>query len=361
MYCRGGFSAQGEVRLLSCRIGGNLEFDGASLTNSNERALNADRLTVDQDMFCRDGFTAQGEVRLLGGHIGGNLVFDGASLTNPDGRALNAKWLTVGQNVQCREAFTAAGEVCLLDAHIAGQLEFTGARLSDPGALALHLEGVQAAGLFLLPAERPDGTVSLTNARIGSFHDDQETWPARLRLRGFIYDTLENDQIPVRARVRWLRRHEGGYTPQVYEQLAAAYRGDGRDEDARRVLIAKQWHRRRVLNPLGKLWNWLLYVTVGYGYRTWLAAVWLAGLLVAGSTVFARAYPDHMVAAKQPVPAFHPIIYTLDRLVPILNLGQKDAWIPQGVALRWSWVLTVAGWVLTTAVVAGLTAVLKRD
>jgi hypothetical protein len=74
MYCRGGFSAQGEVRLLSCRIGGNLEFDGASLTNSNERALNADRLTVDQDMFCRDGFTAQGEVRLLGGHIGGNLV-----------------------------------------------------------------------------------------------------------------------------------------------------------------------------------------------------------------------------------------------------------------------------------------------
>ena len=223
------------------------------------------------------------------------------------------------------------------------------------------MEGMQAAALFLLPTKRPDGTVSLTNARIGSFHDDQETWPATLRLRGFVYDTLENDQVPVRARVRWLRRHDGAYTPQVYEQLAAAYRRGGRDEDARRVLIAKQWHRRRVLNPLAKLWNWLLYMTVGYGYRTWLAAVWLAGLLVAGTSVFARAYPYHMVAAKQPVPAFHPVIYTLDRLVPILNLGQKDAWIPQGCALRWSWVLTGAGWVLTTAVVAGLTAVLRRD
>jgi hypothetical protein len=44
----------------------------------------------------------------------------------------------------------------------------------------------------------------------------------------------------------------------------------------------------------GKLWNWLLYVTVGYDYRTWLAGLWLVGLLAVGTLVFDRAYPIHM-------------------------------------------------------------------
>ncbi|MEU8259332.1 hypothetical protein AB0C02_01730, partial [Micromonospora sp. NPDC048999] len=51
-------------------------------------ALSADRLTVDQDVFCIDGFTATGEIRLPGAHIGGQLAFNGATLTNPRGLAL---------------------------------------------------------------------------------------------------------------------------------------------------------------------------------------------------------------------------------------------------------------------------------
>jgi hypothetical protein len=223
---------------------------------------------------------------------------------------------------------------------------------------------VRAVALVLRPRQPSVGGVDLTNARVGSFDDDQATWPERdmLRLRGFVYETLENDQVSVRDRIGWVRRHRGGYTPQPYEQLAAAYRRAGHDDAARRVAVAKQWHRRAALNPLGKLWNWLLYATVGYGYRTWLAALWLAGLLLVGTRVFDRAYLAHqMVAAKQPAPVFSPVVYALDRLLPIVNLGQRDAWIPQGAALRWSWVLTGAGWVLTTAVVAGLTGILKRD
>ena len=169
VFCREGFIADGEVRLIGAHIGGTLEFDGARLTNPNGRALNADRLTVDEDMYCRQGFTAQGGIRLLGGHIGGILEFDGARLTNPNGRALNAKLLTIDQSMLCQEGFTAVGEVCLLDARVGGQLSFNGASLSDPKQLALHLEGVQAAALFLRPHQRPEGTVNLTNARVGSF------------------------------------------------------------------------------------------------------------------------------------------------------------------------------------------------
>jgi hypothetical protein len=361
MVCRNGFTATGEVRLLAARIGLSLELSGASLSNPDGRALNADRLTVDQTMFCDDGFTATGELSLLGAHIGGTLAFDGASLANPDGQALDAAGLTVEQNMYCRDGFTATGGMRLLGARIGGTLDLTGATLSNPGRETLILEDVRAAALFLLPQRRPDGIVDLTGAKVGSFVDDQATWPAKLGLRGFVYEVLENDRVGVRARLGWLQRHQGGYTPQPYEQLAAAYRRDGRDEDARRVLVAKQWRRRGRVNP----WNWLLYATVGYGYRTWLALVWLLVALWAGTVALDDAQQAGLLepAKDNPSqqPTFHPLTYALDLLLPVVSLGQEGAWIARGWAEGWTWGLVLAGWVLTTAVVAGLTGVLKRD
>ena len=61
-----------------------------------------------------------------------------------------------------------------------------------------------------------------------------------------------------------------------------------------------------------------------------------------------------MIAIRVHSPTFNPLAYTLDVLLPIVDLGQKSAWQPQGPTLYWSWALTLAGWVLTTAVVAGL-------
>ncbi len=120
------------------------------------------------------------------------------------------------------------------------------------------------------------------------------------------------------------------------------------------MAIAKQWKRRSALNPL----NWLWYATVGYGYRTWLAGAWLVVCLAIGNWVFSRT---HMIAITTHPPTFHSLAYTADVILPIVSLGEKSAWQPQGSALYWSWGLTGAGWVLTTAVVAGLTGILKRD
>ncbi|WP_329401184.1 hypothetical protein OHA45_32150 [Streptomyces lydicus] len=165
----------------------------------------------------------------------------------------------------------------------------------------------------------------------------------------------------MRARLDWLERQQQGYAPQPFDQLAAAYRQAGQEDAARLVAIHKQRRRRRTLHPAGRLLDRLLYLTVGYGYRTWLAALWLLALLALGTAVFAHAHPTHMTATGTPVPAFHPIAYTLDVLVPIVDLGQQKAWLPTGSALYCSWLLSGAGWVLTTAVAAGLSGVLKRN
>jgi hypothetical protein len=350
-------TADGEVRLHGTRIGGTIRLTGARLTNPGGIALNANGLTAGRGVDCRGGFSADGEVRLPGAHIGVQFDLSGARLTNPGGTALYADQLTVERDMFCRNRFTAEGEISLYGARIGGTLDFGAAVLGGSGETSLYLKAANVTALRLRPAQPPRGAVDLTNARIGSFDDDRETWPTVLRLRGCAYETLENDRIGVRDRLRWLKRDPDGYLPQTYDQLAAAYRRAGRTEAARTVGVAKQRHRRSVLSPL----NWLLYLTVGYGYRTWLAGFWLVALVIVGTPVFGRAESHHLMRAGPNPPEFHPVAYTLDTLVPIIDLGQQKAWTVGGWALYCSWVLTVAGWGLTTAAVAGLTGIFQRD
>jgi hypothetical protein len=362
MFLRAGFEARGEVRLIGARIGGTISFDTARLVSGDPKrpALNAYRLSVEDDLtYYR--FVAEREVRLAGARIGGRLDFDDAHLTNPTGPSLNANTVHAA-SVSFATGFAALGKVQLRGACLSGQLDFSGASglgCTDPAESGLDLQQTNIATLFLTPRQPPAGVVDLVGARVGTLIDGKDAWPAAVRLRGLVYDRLT--MMSVQERLKWLDRDRDGYSPQPYEQLAAVYRQAGHEQSARRVAIANQWRRRRTLKPLGKGWNWLLWATVGYGYRTWQAGLWLLALLTVGTLVFDHAYPSHMIATKQPTPAFHAPAYTLDVLLPILNLGQQDAWQPQGAALGWSWVLIGAGWVLTTAVVAGLTSILKRD
>lgn len=163
----------------------------------------------------------------------------------------------------------------------------------------------------------------------------------------------------VARRVAWIRRSPG-YGPQPYEQLASWYRAIGHDEDARRVLLAKQRHRRRSLSLPARAWGHLLDVTVGYGYRPWLAGIWLLVLTLLGSLAFGADSP-RPVKPGEGAP-FQPLVYTLDLLIPIGGLGQRTAWYWTDDSLQWlAYLLIALGWVLTTAVIAGVTRALQKN
>jgi hypothetical protein len=356
-------NVHGEVNLMGAHVGGQLGFNGATLVNPAGDALRADGLGVGQAMFFH-GFCAEGVVRLAGAHIGSNLEFDGARLINPGRRALAADGLTVGSDMFCRRGFRADGEIRLLGADIGGQLDFEGATLTNPGGVALDLERVRTRSLILRLKVPPEGTVDLTRAQVDTCDDSQAAWPGDLRLRGFMYGRLNSlPEVDATTRLRWLERDPGGYFPEVYEQLAAAYRNAGQDDDTRAVAIAKQRRRRQTLNWRGKAWNTLLHWTVGYGYETWKAGAWLLVLVGLGWGIFDIAHPAHLVAAKPPGqrPGFNAGLYTLDVLLPFADLGYQGAWIAMGWA-RWPYLgWNLAGWVLITAVVAALSGLIKRD
>lgn len=316
-------------------------------------------MTVDNDMFCDKGFQAEGEIQLLGAHIGGELSFNGAHLANPGTTALTADQMTVDGNTFCEKGFQAEGEIRLVGAHIGGQLGFRGATLSNPAGLALSCDTLQAESLWIYGVT-VTGTVDLTSAQVRVLHDDPSGWPGQMRLDGCTYDDLK-PYAPARGpsgRLSWLAHAETDYRAQPYEQLAAYYRRLGHDEEARRVLVAKQRSRRTGLGPFGKTIGYALDIIVGYGYQPVRAFIWLIVLLAVGSVYFTINRPAALDPAQHP--HYQPVLYAADLVIPIVDLGQAGIWAPIGAAQWVAAALTALGWILATAVVAGITRVLTR-
>ncbi|MGW4520539.1 hypothetical protein [Amycolatopsis sp. NPDC004378] len=352
-----GYTTTAGVWLSGSKIGGHLDLDGARLGNPGGVALEANEVTVGRGLRMGGGFTADGAVQVANTNVGGRVLLTEAALTGP----LIGDGLVVGDDLDLGPDLTAAGSISLHGAQVAGHVRFNGVSTVAEGEPTLNLMRLRADSLLLLPKEPFHGKVDLSRAQVREFYDLPETWAPGRAMLGFTYQVLRNDYLPVRKRLAWLRDGTVGYDPSAYDQLAAAFRRGGQVEAARRVGLAKQRHRREELNPFGRLWNRLLAVTVGYGYRTWLAGLWLVALVAFGTMLFGGAYRTDLHPSAPAGPAFQPVAYTLDVLVPIVDLGQKKAWFAEGPAQVWSWVFTGAGWVLTTAVVAGVTNALKRD
>ncbi|MFD0853655.1 hypothetical protein ACFQ07_15565, partial [Actinomadura adrarensis] len=246
----------------------------------------------------------------------------------------------------------------LRSARINGLLSFSRAHLDSAaaGRMALHASHMQCDELILWTDARIKGAISLSYSRIAIILDHPDSWPEEIYLNGLTYETLRNAAL--KDRLSWVSRDK--FYAQPYEQLATYYHAIGHDDYARKVQLAKLRARRRRLNPVGKGWNGLLDWTVGYGYRPWLAFAWFAALVALGTAVFSGNPPDSIKPTDER-PDFHAFVYTLDLLIPIDTFGQQQAYDPQGWS-RWvAYALIAAGWILATALIAGVTRVLRPN
>lgn len=401
MFC-GGLTAHGRVWLVGARLGANLSFARATLTNLDEMALGLDRAAVGvfdgSDLQCSgqisligihvssdmnferaridgggqsalladgaviDGtlllkeMSAFGEVTLRTGHVGQRVILTRAQLENPAGTALALSRTEIASDLFCRNA-VITGEVRLGGAQIRGHVDLDRARLANPAHTALNAVAMQAGEFTLRPADSIRGTVDLSHARVGVLRDDPSCWPEEVNLDGLTYSALE-PQLPAQQRLRWLAQDGNSHKLQPYEQLAAHYNGLGQPAEAARVLYARERLQRRNLSPISRTWSYLQDITVAYGYQPWRALLWLALLLAAGSVIFTLDPPPPLQASA--APHFNAVIYTLDLLLPVIDLGQKHAFNPAGAEQWFAYLLTGAGWVLATTVAAGAARILSR-
>ena len=440
------FTAAGAVRLAGADITGQLNMTGAQLTRAGNDgdALTADGMKVGGSVFLDSAgdqgtFTAAGTVRLAGADITGQLNMRGAQLTRAgkDGTALTADTIKVGGDVLLDSAgdqhtFTAAGTVSLPGAQVGGSLYLTGADLAaKPGKTALNAEGIQITRkLAWRPGKPVLGQVNLEGGSAAELDDDwtgprfkqNGYWPPDLRLDGFTYTTIRADnKAGVGQRLDWIRGSNKGETRRrgrgkgaatatgpdattgtaqaaspdpdrpafasgPYEQLLKMYQQAGDDTAAREVAINQRRDQRKLghLKWYRKLFNWLLDITIGYGYRTWEALILLGGLYVLVLAVTLITLNHHGAIVPVPgtatgihpapsalmcqtsYPCFNPLGYAFNTVVPIINVHQADYWRPDastpwGAVCAWvSSAGTVVGWLLVTLAVAGYTGLARR-
>ena len=409
------FTAAGAVRLARADVAGQLMCNGAQLTGADHdgNALVADGMKVGRDVSFGQAaaddaeaarpFTAAGAVQLTRADIAGQLSCSGAQLSvaDHDGNALVANGIRVGAAVLLNKGFTAAGTVSFISAR-ADRLVLSPAKRAGADEITFNFTAKEAeiAGeLRWAPDGQFSGRVNLEDAHVGELADNNWTrtseqahgyWPpgGRLRLNGFTYGGLGDARAD--QRLGWVRSQYEGARPapfaaQPYEQLADMYSRAGQDSDARVVAIARRRDLRRYgkLNWYRKFGNWFLDWTIRYGYQTWRAAAGLAAVFVAFLVLSIAGQHQHVIVPTgdikglHPVPTatqctsdypcFYPFGYTVDTVIPIINVHQADHWGPDGHApAGWLWVFgawaaTAAGWALATLLVAGYTGLVRQN
>jgi hypothetical protein len=352
-----GATVEGAIRLGGAHVGGVVVLDGATLRGDGDYAIYGRNLTVGARFLARDGFSCTGQISLVDASIAQDLNLRGASLRNPGGNALVAWGVHIGRNLALYRGFSVDGTIRLTGASIGAELMVTDARLADELGEGMRWRHMQAGNLVLGPGLDAQAPVDLRFSRFAVIRDDPACWPSRLHLSGLSYEALD-PPTPAVDRVRWLARDPDGYQPQNFETLAAMYRRIGYDASARTVLLAKE-RQRRVLFPwYGRAWSWLQEVTVGYGYRPLRAAAWLVAFLGIGTLVFGLHHPPPFPGAG--TPAFNPFIYAVDLVVPLVNLGMRSAYDPQGPQRWLAYFLIAMGWIFATTIAAGVARVLRR-
>ncbi|ROO83346.1 hypothetical protein EDD29_0848 [Actinocorallia herbida] len=348
-----GLTAEGRIMLRGSQVSGEVRMEGSRLEGDGAKAIVGDGLSAGSLRMNRARIT--GEVALRGARIVDMVDGRDAVFAHPGNVALRLSLADVTGDVFLGRS-RIDGVLRVAEAKIGRILQLTDADLENPGGYAVEARGLQAGRLTLRP-DKLVGAVDLEHARLGVLCDDATSWPEVIGLNGLTYEALE-PRMPAEKRLEWLRRDEDGFQPQPYEQLAAHYTQTGQEREAQAVLLARERRQSDGADWTGRVWGRLQDATVGFGYQPLRAATWLALLVALGSIVFAVSPPQPIKADEHP--HFNAIIYTLDLLLPIVDLGQERAFNPAGADQWFSFLLVAAGWILASTIAAAAARTIGR-
>ncbi|WCM93223.1 hypothetical protein M5C99_00375 [Acidovorax sp. NCPPB 2350] len=423
--------AKGGVRLQGMQIGSTLECQKAELDGQEKAALLMDGTVVQGFASFRE-MRAMGMVHLIGAQIGSNLACHKASFDGREGGALTMDRVAVNGSVFLNE-MQVKGTVRLPGAQIGGNLNCSDWAIAEASQTTLVADGAQVAGtLFLRRLSRPLNGVNLSGFRVGRLVDDNQAWGTQLVLDGFEYGAFAGTS-PVHAahRIAWLKRqrdaHLGrsdsarNFRPRPWRHLQKVLRETGHAEDARQVAIAFEDHVRSIglIRQVPEVpWPELLRtcygllleflhrafgVLIGYGYRPlrlvkWMVLVWLVGAAIFWAAALQGIMgPSNPLVFNDPKLAcacrsnwylcpdlpeeytgFSPLAYSLDLLLPLVNLQQETDWAPlvptpqtgwRSELVHWSWKHATRmvvwfeilfGWISSLLLVAVFSGLAKR-
>ena len=165
--------------------------------------------------------------------------------------------------------------------------------------------------------------------------------------------------------------------------------------------IAKEIAQRRLGHEsiAQRAWSLMLEYTIGFGYQPLRALWWIAGFVGLGAILFGwgyrmriitpteeAAYREFVASGEAPphYPVFHPLVYSLENFLPVVELHQDKYWrpnprhsvrgrtkrdgdaaeassLPSRLLRYYLWVHILAGWTITPLLFAGLSGLVRPD
>ena len=373
--------------------------------------------TIKGSVNLSDGFEADGEVDLYTSRIGADLNCNSGHFVNPGNVAIDAIGAEIagflllsgsdsavtGYSFEHGGPLKVNGDLRFRGTRMGGvvvwQAIFSGSPTTPPGLApgvphGLEMPDISVRGPFLWQDVTLEGGTQLVliGASIELLGDQERSWPApgNLFIEGLTYSGFQNGLTPTDAdtRLKWLALQRD-YHPQPYRQLAKVLRELGDEKGAVKILVAEGDARYRQMRFPGRLLGIFLKYTIGYGHRPLLALFWSLGVVVIGWTmvsvgsragVMARGWPEHKPAeATKSHEELHPLLYSLDTFLPVVDLHQEYYWWPDatmsgsvevfgrritisGRFLRhYLWLQIMAGWLLSGIFIAGVTGLIRND
>ena len=382
------------ITMLACYIPDGIDLtyartQGIDLRRSSTGTVDADSATIDGDLSMLNGHYAA--VSMFRTNLTGNLDFIGAQVSSPGEDSILATEATIGGDADFHQGFTTDGLIDFRFAKVGHSLSFNDAHFRGAGDNGLNAERAAVAGMiYWVNVSHTARTIlDLTDARAGGLGDDAASWPApgNLSLDGFVYGSIVAGPTDAAARLQWLGREASGYRPQPYEELARVLTSDGDTSGATEVLIAQRQAQREFgnLGRLERMWNLLLQITIGYGYRPLRALWWILGFVLLGTALFGAGYRMNIITPTEAnafgkfaesgtapghYPPFNAFVYSLENFLPVVDLHQGEYWRPNprqpdsgtvpASLLRWYlWLHILAGWTLTPLLFAGLSGLIR--
>ena len=350
----------------------------------NGDALSAQGAVVNGDVHLNEGFKATG-VSLLDAQIDGNVYCSGGQFEPKEGVSLCADRAVIKGSVYLESQFKATGNFHLLGAVIGRDLYCVGTARIDG---VLGLEGATIKGKLQLRLVGSPVCIDATGSAIGHLEADGSPWAKGSILNGLVYKSLGGEAFTnAAASIKWLKLQRDqdlgediskrSFRPQPWKQLQKVLREMAYDADAREVGAAYEDQLRKAdrIGPItdvknGNCWgpflrrkslrssHWLFGFLAGYGYHPLrlfmsLVGVWLfCGViywwlayaphsaigptdpLVFQNTVYSACAKENngnwMLCEQLPAEytTFSPLAYSLDILLPLVDLGQEKRWGP---------------------------------
>ncbi len=339
------FTSHGECDLLGAEIGGQWNCEGGKFANENGKSINADGIKVGRDVFFNGKFTSNGECRLLGAVIGG-------------------QWNCVGGTFANKSEIKKDNET--------NEIKY--------GDAIQAQKIIVKNGIFLNNIEY-NGILDLFGAEIDTLQDDDTSWKHRIydiedcKIRTFAGDNIDR-------RLEMLENQVSKNYHSSYQNCMRVYERTGESDKYKQVAVALE--RRITKNTsfgIKKIVRWLFGGLSDYGHNLpklfWIfIVIWLSTSFIyyfaAYYGLFAPSdsqtlYYQHITEANEnktengenitilpesmsnlymackvnqdkennwytckalppEYATLSPIAYSLDLLLPFVDLGQDKYW-----------------------------------